>query len=86
MKGPTTFRAFSAKEDFQLVPPGPMAQAFTFRAFGAETRSSPTLSTAPGSDTASRVAYPLFVQAQLETHFQVLCNPYAEFKKSVSVA
>ncbi len=33
----TLFRAFSAKE-LQRVPPGPMAQAFTFRAFGAETR------------------------------------------------
>jgi len=31
----TSFRAFSAKE-LQPLPPGPMAQAFTFRAFGAE--------------------------------------------------
>jgi outer membrane protein insertion porin family len=30
----TLFRAFSAKE-LQWVPPGPIAQAFTFRAFGA---------------------------------------------------
>jgi hypothetical protein len=36
-------------EDFQLVPPGPMAQAFTFRAFGAETQSFHTASTALGS-------------------------------------
>jgi hypothetical protein len=35
---PKAFRAFSAKR-FRLVPPGPMAQAFTFRAFGAETQS-----------------------------------------------
>ena len=33
-----SFRAFSAKE-FQPIPPGPMAQAFTFRAFGAGIRS-----------------------------------------------
>ena len=39
MKRPTTFRGFSAKEDFQVIPPGPMAQAFTFRAFGAENSS-----------------------------------------------
>src|SRR6267143_320512 len=39
MKRPTTFRAFNAKEDFQVIPPGPMAQAFTFRAFGAENSS-----------------------------------------------
>ena len=43
MKGPTTFRAFSAKEDFQPVPPGPMAQAFTFRAFGAGEQSFHTV-------------------------------------------
>ena len=24
-------------EDFRMIPPGPTAQAFTFRAFGAET-------------------------------------------------
>jgi NifU-like protein involved in Fe-S cluster formation len=29
------FRTFSART-LQLVPPGPMAQAITFRAFGAE--------------------------------------------------
>ena len=32
-----SFRAFSAKEAY-LLSPGPMAQASTFRAFGAETR------------------------------------------------
>ena len=31
----TTFRAFSAG-NLQLLRPGPMAQAITFRAFGAE--------------------------------------------------
>jgi hypothetical protein len=36
-----SFRAFSAWE-LQPVLPGPMAQAFTFRAFGAETRESQT--------------------------------------------
>jgi hypothetical protein len=35
-EGANHVRAFSAKR-FQLVPPGPMAQAVTFRAFGAET-------------------------------------------------
>jgi len=34
---PTLFRAFSAKKVL-LVSPGPMAQAITFRAFGAESR------------------------------------------------
>jgi hypothetical protein len=43
-----SFRAFSAKE-LQPLPPGPMAQAFTFRAFGAETRSFDTVATALGS-------------------------------------
>jgi hypothetical protein len=35
MLRPTTFRAFSAG-NLQLILPGPMAQAITFRAFGAE--------------------------------------------------
>jgi len=43
----TSFRAFSAKE-LQPVPPGPMAQAFTFRAVGAEARSFNTGSVAMG--------------------------------------
>jgi hypothetical protein len=46
---PTSFRAFSATK-LQLVPPGPMAQAITFRAVGAETQSFHTVSTARGSD------------------------------------
>jgi hypothetical protein len=38
---PVSFRAFSAKK-VQPVPPGPMAQAITFRALGAESRSFET--------------------------------------------
>jgi hypothetical protein len=49
MKGQPYF-APSALEDFKLVPPGPMAQAFTFRAFGAESgRCFHTASVAVGS-------------------------------------
>ena len=33
------FRAFSAKSLLVMIPPGPVAQAVTFRAFGAKTRS-----------------------------------------------
>jgi hypothetical protein len=36
--------ALSALRRFSNGPPGPMAQAFTFRAFGAETRSFHTVS------------------------------------------
>ena len=43
-----SFRAFSAKK-FLSVLPGPMAQAFAFRAFGAESRSFHALWVAGGS-------------------------------------
>ena len=43
---PKSFRAFSAKKP-QLVPPGPMAQAIRFRAFGAGSPSFDTASVAP---------------------------------------
>jgi hypothetical protein len=40
---PRSFRAFSTKS-FPLISPGPMAQAFTFRAFGAAKQSFDTSS------------------------------------------
>jgi hypothetical protein len=49
-----SFRAFSAKE-FQPFPPGPMAQAFTFRAFGAETAGD-TVSKSLGYFQSSAIA------------------------------
>ncbi len=36
IKGSQIFRAYSAKRIFEWFPPGPVAQAFTFRALGAE--------------------------------------------------
>lgn len=41
------FRAFSAGDRY-LIPPGPMAQAVTLRAFGAPALSFHTLSKASG--------------------------------------
>jgi hypothetical protein len=55
MKGPTTFRVFSAEKLFSW-PPGPVAQAFTFRAFGAETRHFHTLSKVLGYEQSCRLA------------------------------
>jgi hypothetical protein len=50
MKEPATFRAFSPKKIFNSSPPGPMAQASTFRAFGAETQSFHRAAYGGGSD------------------------------------
>jgi hypothetical protein len=58
-KEPATFRAFSATKIFQLVPPGPMAQAFTFRAFGAETQSFRTVAIAPDARVVFKYENPL---------------------------
>jgi len=65
-KWPIDIRAFSAERVFEMVTPGPVAQAFTFRAFGAESDlpdslnrwSSSTFEAKPWFDTRLDLKHP----------------------------
>jgi len=57
------FRAFSAIVFGEWHSPGPLAQAITFRALGADIRSFPTGSTASGSVPAARFERPFLANA-----------------------
>jgi len=60
-------------EDFRMIPPGPMAQAFTFRALGAESRCFHSDSVASGIRTQAGNLYLLGVWTKTSYAWLSLC-------------